>query len=127
MHSPNNESTGTNAGDALKEMLKTVSANPAEIKFPKDQWGFTSGVRREVLRACASVRGNDEKHAILVATLAILLQHTHKRLPKDKELNKTLLERRKAATAGRAVKEVYGSSLVEPVRVNTGPVNTNEV
>lgn len=123
------QDSGTNeeeARSALKGLLASVPANPAEVKFPSDKWGFTAGLRREALKVMATVRGNEEKHEILVATLAILLQHAHVRLPKDKELHKELLERRAAAAQGRAVREVYGSSLVEPTRVHTGPINVEE-
>lgn len=101
----------------FKELLASVPANPADLKFPTDKWGFTSGVRREVLKAASSVRGQEEKHDLLVMTLAILIQHIHARKPKDAEQFATVLERRRAAANGRAVRETYSGSLSDPARV----------
>src|SRR5690606_23710307 len=69
--------------DTLRDLIATVSANPAELKFPTDKWGFTSGVRREVLKMAATVKGQKDKHDLLVGTLAILIAHIQKRLPVD--------------------------------------------
>lgn len=122
--------TGTNVPEdeakaRFKELLAAVSANPADLKFPTDKWGFTAGVRREVLRAASSVRGQDEKHDLLVMTLAILIQHIHARKPKDKEAFASVLARRKAAAEGRAVKEVYGRALENPARAKAEVVSTS--
>ena len=81
---------------SLKYLIQEVSANPAELKFPTDKWGFTSGVRREVLKMASTVRGQKDKHDLLVGTLAILIAHIQKRLPVDAELQaKVLADRAK--------------------------------
>lgn len=67
----------------IKELVQQVSANPALVQFPTDRWGFTSAVRREVLKQAAMVRGQKDKHDLLVGTLAILLSHVQKRFPVD--------------------------------------------
>lgn len=67
----------------FKELIVNVSANPAEIQFPTDKWGFTSAIRKEVLRTAANVKGQKDKHDLLVATMAVLVAHIQKRLPGD--------------------------------------------
>lgn len=79
------ESTEVSVKDQLRELIKEVSVNPAELKFPTDRWGFTSAIRREVLKQAATVRGQKDKHDLLVGTLAILIAHIQKRLPIDAE------------------------------------------
>ena len=69
----------------LKELLTNVSANPAKLEFPRDTWGFTSAVKRVVLLAASSIKGNKEKHDLLVGTLAILIQHLVARVGTDRE------------------------------------------
>lgn len=110
----------------FKELLASVPANPADLKFPTDKWGFTSGIRKEVLRAAAAVRGADEKHELLVMTLAILIQHIHARKAKDAANHAETLERRRKAAEGRAIRETFSGSLVDPARVSaevTAPIS----
>jgi len=62
---------------------KPVSANPALVEFPRDEWGMTSELRKAGIRAAQSVRGNPEKQALFVATLRILAQHSAARVNSD--------------------------------------------
>lgn len=60
-----------------------VSTNAALVEFPRDQWGMTSELRKAGLRACSSVRGNEEKHKLLLQTLRVIAQHSAARLQGD--------------------------------------------
>ena len=60
------------------------TSNPALLEFPTDKWGFTSGIKKEVLRVASTIRGKDDKHAILVQTMAVLAAHIKGRLQLDK-------------------------------------------
>ncbi len=70
---------------------KTVSHNPAQVEFPSDPWGMTSALRKAGLQAAQSVRGNDEKHELFIATLRVLAQHAAARLPVDAQALKDRL------------------------------------
>jgi len=69
--------------DRLRELLAKVGPNPAQVEFPTDKWGFTAAIRKEVLKAASSVRGQDDKHDLLVGTLAILIKHVQVRKELD--------------------------------------------
>ena len=67
----------------MTEATSAVSTNPALVEFPRDEWGFTSDLRKAGLQAASSVRGNPEKQALFVATLRVLAQHAAARLKGD--------------------------------------------
>lgn len=85
----------------LKDLLAKVGTNPAKLEFPQDRWGFTSAIRKEVLKAASAVKGQDDKHDLLLSTLLVLLTHIKARKDADaanrqkfmKELDKAHLER----------------------------------
>lgn len=60
-----------------------VHSNPALVEFPLDTWGMTSELRKAGIRAASSVRGNEEKHKLLLQTLRIIAQHSAARLKGD--------------------------------------------
>lgn len=62
-----------------------VHSNPALVEFPRDEWGMTAELRKAGLRAASSVRGNEEKHRLLLQTLRIIAQHSAARLNGDQE------------------------------------------
>jgi hypothetical protein len=66
-----------------KAVEATVSANPALVEFPRDEWGMTSELRKAGLRCASSVRGNKEKQSLFVATLRVLAQHSAARVNSD--------------------------------------------
>lgn len=77
----------------------TVSPNPALVEFPRDEWGFTSELRKVGLRSAAAIRGDEAKLTLYIQTLATLAQHAQARIAGD------VLEREErraaAATSGR--------------------------
>jgi hypothetical protein len=64
-------------------LTDTISANPALVEFPRDQWGMTSELRKAGIRAASAVRGNPEKQALLIATLRVIAQHAAARVGAD--------------------------------------------
>lgn len=75
----------TLTSDRVQELVKNAGANPATLEFPTDRWGFTSAVRKAVLGAASMVRGQDDKHLLLLGTLLVLVAHVKARLPLDKQ------------------------------------------
>jgi hypothetical protein len=66
-----------------KKAASAVPANPALVEFPRDEWGFTTELRKVGLQAAQRVRGNDEKHKLFIDTIKILAQHAIARLEGD--------------------------------------------
>lgn len=64
--------------------VNPVSANPAQVEWPTDQWGMTAELRKSGLRAAGSCRGNQEKLDLFLATLRVLAQHALARLESDR-------------------------------------------
>jgi hypothetical protein len=89
----------------IKALLANVSDNPAKLEFPTDKWGFTSGIKKEVLKAASTVRGQQDKHDLLTATIAVLLQHIKVRLDKDRIAQEQRLAEIDAARDERAPRE----------------------
>lgn len=66
-----------------KKAAPAVPANPALVEFPRDEWGFTTELRKAGLQAAQSIRGNDEKHRLFIDTIKVLAQHAIARLEGD--------------------------------------------
>lgn len=62
----------------------TVSSNPALVEFPRDEWGFTTMLRKYGLLVAGAVRGDEAKLALYIQTLGILAQHAQARIEGDK-------------------------------------------
>lgn len=101
----------------LRELVAAAGANPAALKFPTDKWGFTSQLKSEVLRVASTVKGSDEKHELLIGTLAVLIAHINARKVGDAELQRTRLERIRREADERGPRE----------RVTGSPVNNVDV
>lgn len=82
-------------------MTTEVSANPAKVSFPRDQWGFTTALRKYGLLVAAAIRGDEKKLALYIQTLGILAQHAQARIDSDKEAK----AKRLAQVAARAQAE----------------------
>lgn len=68
----------------IQRFVADADPNPAKLVFPTDRWGFTTDIRKAVLRAAGSVRGQDDKQLLLIGTLAVLMQHIKIRKEGDK-------------------------------------------
>lgn len=89
----------------LQEMIQNAGANPATLKFPTDKWGFTSKIKTEILRTASTVKGQDDKHELLIGTLAILIAHIRARKPSDKALQARRIVRIQEAADERGPRE----------------------
>jgi hypothetical protein len=81
-----------------------VSANPAEIKWPRDPYGITTELKAALLKAAAAAGPDDAKHAVLLATIRIGVQHAAARKGKDKQARANGLARIKAGNELRAAR-----------------------
>lgn len=89
-----------------------VPANPALVEFPRDEYGTMSNLRKELLLAASTVRGNETKHKLFLATLGIAAQHAQARLAADKA----------------AIQQEYDDEVARIERVNrTGRVHARTV
>lgn len=83
-----------------------MTTNPAKLPFPVDKWGFTSAIKKEILKAASTVQGNDEKNELLLNTLVVLVTHIKLRQIKDKELKASRMKFNTAQKQDRAVREM---------------------
>lgn len=97
----------------IATMVRAAGSNPAKLEFPTDPWGFTSAIKTQVLKAASTVKGSDDKHALLVGTLAVLIAHIKARKDSDAHEQLVARERNLAATVERSARE----------RVSAAPVN----
>lgn len=96
----------------VKQLMDEVSANPTEIKWPRDQWGNTTGFKKEFLKAASNVRGNADKHDVLLNTLAVAIAHIQKRRAKDVAYTKASREVKLAAEIERAPRQRVSASII---------------
>lgn len=96
--------------DEIRKLIASTGANPAELKYPIDRWGFTSEIKKVVLKAASSVKGQDDKHELLMGVLAILLAHVKARKGPDAEVQARMFaEQERAAVARRHLERVSGT------------------
>lgn len=95
--------------DGLQELLKQVTDNPAKIVFPTDRWGFTSKIKKEILYAASQVKGQTDKHDLLLGTLVLLITHIKLRKDKDVKERKLHMERLEAAHKERLPREQFSA------------------
>ena len=80
---------------------KAVSSNPNAVVFGRDEYGITSVVKREGLRAAGRVNGDVDKLKTLVTVLETLKEHAVARYKAQKEIviadNKAAIHRAKVA------------------------------
>lgn len=89
----------------IKEWTAKAVANPAQLEFPTDKWGFTSEIKKSVLKAASTIRGSQDKHDLVIAILAVLIQHIKLRQNPDRELQSERIQRQTDAAAIRAPRE----------------------
>ena len=75
-----------------------MSTNPRNIKWPTDTTGFLYRLKHAGVQAVEKQYGHEEKHATLIATLEVLLQHAKERYEvqhKNKQALRKSLEPKK--------------------------------
>lgn len=96
----------------VQQLMKDVSDNPVNIKWPRDQWGNTTGIKKELLKAASNIRGNADKHDVLLNTLAVAIAHVQKRRAKDVAYVKASREIKIAAEQERAPRQRVSASVI---------------
>ena len=94
----------------LKDLLSKVGINPAKLEFPTDKWGFTSAVKKEILKAAGNVKGQDDKHDLLLSTLLVLITHIKLRKDKDRSDREKFMKELDEAHKERLPREQYSTS-----------------
>ena len=90
----------------LAPAAPAVSANPAAVEFPRDQYGFTSDLRAIGLSAAGRVLLSQDKLDVYLETLEILAKHAVARFNKNTASAKAEAEDRIKADKDRAEAEV---------------------
>ena len=94
----------------LKALIAVAGANPATLVFPQDKWGFTSALKKEILKAAGSVKGQDDKHDLLLGTLVVLVTHIKARKDKDAADKVKFMRELEQAHKDRLPREQYSTS-----------------
>jgi hypothetical protein len=100
----------------IKTWVAKTGTNPAELQFPTDRWGFTSNIKKEVLKAASTIRGQQDKTDLVIAVLAVLLQHIKLRQPVDAAIAATSLQRQQAAINERAPRERVTAAVIDAAK-----------
>lgn len=95
----------------IADLIKAAGPNAAKLEFPTDQWGFTSGLKKEVLKAASAVQGQTDKHDLLVGTILVLLAHIKARKDDDAAFRVRRLNIQAAAELERRPREATGGAV----------------
>lgn len=104
--------TEPTSNEQLRKLILDVSPNPAALVFPTDKWGFTSDIKKAVLRAATVVKGQDDKHDLIMHTLAVLAAHLVARKGVDALFAAGRMDRKQAAADERAPRQRVSASVV---------------
>lgn len=74
-----------NTDEEMKVLMENVATNPAKVEWPRDTWGFTSPLKKELLKAASNVRGDKDKFTLLTSVLIIAIKHLKARQTVDVE------------------------------------------
>jgi hypothetical protein len=96
----------------VQQLMRDVSDNPMLVKWPRDRWGTTTALKKEVLAAASTVRGNQDKHDILLNTLAVAIAHIQKRRQKDVRARELSRKGQTEAMADRLPRQRVSAALV---------------
>jgi hypothetical protein len=100
----------TNTPEELKELMQRVDTNPAKVEWPRDTWGFTSPVKKELLKALSAIKGDADKTILMESVLIIALKHMKARAEADVRERALRSERLEKAQEERLVRQrVYGT------------------
>lgn len=93
--------------DNLKELMDNVSDNSSLIVWPRDEWGFTSELKKAIVKIASRVP-TEEKSDLAIATLMVALAHLKKRRAKDARVAKLMLDETAKAEIAREPMERFG-------------------
>ncbi len=95
--------------EAVAERVVSGKTNiPSKIEWPHDQYGFTSMLRKEGVRAVGRIKADPAKLEVFIASLKVLGEYARTKVEdqvvaKDKEL--AGIENRRKAERARALKD----------------------
>ena len=96
------DTSGTPAQEAAPAPVPApISANPAAIQWPRDEYAGTSALRAEIITAVQRIRGNDARMQVFMDTMIVGIKHAQARLESDKNRVALALERENEAIARR--------------------------
>lgn len=96
------------------QLAREVSDNSAAVKFPTDKWGFTSDLRKALLKAAGGTNGVAAKEELLIGTIMVGLAHIKKRKDKERRLAQQRLEYQAQTAKEREPLERFGLQTVTP-------------
>lgn len=70
--------------EARKPEKQQVSANPALVEWPRDEWGTLAVLRKELLLNASNIYGNEDKHELYLNTLKTAIMHAIARYEGDR-------------------------------------------
>lgn len=77
--------------------------NSRDITWPHDQFGFTSMLRKEGVRAVGRIKGDKEKLAVLIESLRVIAEHGRAKIvDQHKDLAQTEAAAKNRALAAEA-------------------------
>ncbi|MCY1708351.1 hypothetical protein [Pannonibacter sp. SL95] len=84
--------TKTDHAEVRAKLTADVSANPAQVEFPLDVYGFTTDLRKAGLAAAQRIAADPDKYEVFATTLSIILAHAKARMKSDKLSRKKQLD-----------------------------------
>jgi hypothetical protein len=100
-----------NTDEEMKVLMENVATNPAKVEWPRDTWGFTSPLKKELLKAASNVKGDKDKHTLLTSVLIIAIKHLQARQTVDVEARKQQAAFNQAAQEDRLKRQrFYGQT-----------------
>lgn len=100
-----------NTEEEMKVLMDNVATNPAKVEWPRDTWGFTSPLKKELLKAASNVRGDKDKYTLLTSVLVIAIKHLKARQEVDVEQRKKQLAYNQTAQEERLKRQrFYGQT-----------------
>ncbi len=98
---------------------KMRAGTPLSPVWPKDQYGMTSGLRRELARAAGRINGDERKLAVFIDTLRVGGKWAQDRMAVQKNI-------RAATTAAVMKREADAQAEAEADAARKGPQETDE-
>lgn len=72
---------------------KKGSSNPTMLAFPTDKWGITKDIKKAFIEAASRVAGDEQKKALVLATVDVLLEHLDAKFDRDFTYKQQLLNK----------------------------------
>ena len=84
----------------MKQAKVKADANPSNIEWPTDKWGFTRELRKAVLQTASKLKGDADKKKLLDATLEVAIEFLEVNYESSQRERKRMLDKLAAREAG---------------------------